>query len=400
MTNIKTKTFGRVAIATVLSLGLAASAASIAVASPYGHHSSSHFGARSAWSMNFAEGTVSSYTAGTSISILSNGSTTPTPYTLTSATTIKGLGSGDTLASPDRVVLALSTVTPATTPPTVTAIFVFAPKPVWVEGTVSSYTAGTSISILSKGSATPTPYTLTSATTIKGLGSGDTLASPDSVFLELSTVTPATTPPTVTAIFVFTPKPVWVEGTVSSYTAGTSISILSKGSTTPTPYTLTGSTTIKGLGSGDTLASPDRVVLELSTVTPATTPPTVTAIFVFAPKPVCVTGTVSSYVAGTSISILSKGSTTPTPYTLTSATTITGLGSGDTLASPDRVSLVLSTVTPATTPPTVTAIKVLGSWGGGFGQHGNDRSHGRGFGGLEGGHASFGHSHDSGHFRR
>jgi hypothetical protein len=149
---------------------------------------------------------------------------------------------------------------------------------------------------------------------------------------------------------------------------------------------LTTGTTITGLGTGDTLVSPDRVVLELST----TTPVTVTAIKVFAPKPVWVEGTVSTYVAGTSISILSKGSTTPVSYTLTTGTTITGLGTGDTLVSPDRVVLELST----TTPVTVTAIKVVGHCfkGLGFGH-----SHGHGFN-----HVGFGgqNSMKNGNFRR
>jgi hypothetical protein len=266
MTKIKTKLLGRVAVAAAVSLGLAVSAVAIAGASPDHHRSWSHPSARSAWQSNWAEGTVSSYVAGTSISILSHGSTTPTTYALSTATTVTGLGTGATLASPDRVVLELST----TTPVTVTTIKVLAPRPVWVKGTVSSFVAGTSITILSDGSATPTTYALSTSTTVTGLAAGATLASPDRVVLELST----TTPVTVTAIKVCDPSNQWVKGTVSGYVAGTSISILSDGSTTPTTYALSTSTTVTGLAAGATLASPDRVVLELST----TTPVTVTAI--------------------------------------------------------------------------------------------------------------------------
>jgi hypothetical protein len=118
MTNINTKLVGRIAVAAALSLGLAASAVAVASASPDGHHSSRHFFGRTSWQTNRVEGTVSTYVAGTSISILSKGSTTPVSYTLTTGTTITGLGTGDTLVSPDRVVLELST----TTPVTVTAI--------------------------------------------------------------------------------------------------------------------------------------------------------------------------------------------------------------------------------------------------------------------------------------
>jgi uncharacterized membrane protein YgcG len=137
-------------------------------------------------------------------------------------------------------------------------------------------------------------------------------------------------------------------------------------------YALTSATTITGLATGVTLASPDRVVLELST----TTPVTVTSIKVKTPCAAKVEGTVSAYVAGTSISILSKDSTTPVVYALTSATTITGLATGVTLASPDRVVLELST----TTPVTVTSIKVGGHGSKCDGSNGNDKSSSRGFG--------------------
>jgi hypothetical protein len=115
MYKIKTKAVGRVAAAAALSFGLAASAVSVASASSQGHHSSRHdSGAFTSYQSNRVEGTVSAYVAGTSISILSKGSTTPVVYALTSATTITGLATGVTLASPDRVVLELSTTTPVT----------------------------------------------------------------------------------------------------------------------------------------------------------------------------------------------------------------------------------------------------------------------------------------------
>jgi predicted hydrolase (HD superfamily) len=195
MYKIKTKAVGRVAAAAALSFGLAASAVSVASASSQGHHSSRHdSGAFTSYQSNRVEGTVSAYVAGTSISILSKDSTTPVVYALTTATTITGLAAGATLASPDRVVLELST----TTPVTVTSIKEKTPCAAKVEGTVSAYVAGTSISILSKDSTTPVVYALTTATTITGLAAGATLASPDRVVLELST----TTPVTVTSIIV------------------------------------------------------------------------------------------------------------------------------------------------------------------------------------------------------
>jgi len=195
MFRIKTKVAGRVVVATLLSVGLAASTAGIASASQRGHHSSRYQHDSTTQSQgSWAFGVVSTYVAGTSISILAKGSTTPMTYALTAATTITGLDAGATLASPDRVVLVLS----ATTPVTVTSIKVEAPRPTGAFGVVSTYVAGTSISILAKGSTTPMTYALTAATTITGLDAGATLASPDRVVLVLS----ATTPVTVTSIKV------------------------------------------------------------------------------------------------------------------------------------------------------------------------------------------------------
>ena len=267
MFRITTKSLGRVAVAALLSAGLTAGTVGVASAS------SRHNNDQSTQSEgNFVAGTVSSYAAGTSIAVTPKGATSPTTYTLNSSTAISGLQSGATIASPDFVVLELS----ASTPVTVTAIRVFAPRPTFVAGTVSSYAAGTSIAVTPKGATSPTTYTLNSSTAISGLQSGATIASPDFVVLELS----ASTPVTVTAIRVFAPRPTFVAGTVSSYAAGTSIAVTPKGATSPTTYTLNSSTAISGLQSGATIASPDFVVLELS----ASTPVTVTAIRVFAPQ--------------------------------------------------------------------------------------------------------------------
>jgi hypothetical protein len=194
MKKITTKIASRAAVAAALSLGLTVGAVGVASASTVSHSSSSHSDYKWNQSRNRVEGIVSAYVAGTSISITSKGATTPTVYTLTSATTITGLAAGATLTSLDDVDLVLSNTTPAT----VTSIRVDAPRIAKVEGIVSAYVAGTSISITSNGAATPTVYTLTSATTITGLAAGATLASPTNVDLVLST----TTPTTVTSIVV------------------------------------------------------------------------------------------------------------------------------------------------------------------------------------------------------
>jgi hypothetical protein len=197
MTNIKTKTAGRIAVAAVLSMGLTAGAVSIASASSdHGTRVSDHDHGFS-WNLQGRiEGVVSSYTAGSSIAVVSRGATTATTYTLTSATTVTGLAAGASMLN-DHVVLVMSTTTPAT----VLSIKVETPKSAWIEGVVSSYTAGSSIAVVSRGATTATTYTLTSATTVTGLAAGASMLN-DHVVLVMSTTTPAT----VLSIKVETPK--------------------------------------------------------------------------------------------------------------------------------------------------------------------------------------------------
>ena len=70
-----------------------------------------------------------------------------------------------------------------------------------VNGVVTGYVAGASITIAPRGGTTATTYTLTSATTIAGLATGASLVNND-VSLTLST----TTPTTVVSIKVEAPR--------------------------------------------------------------------------------------------------------------------------------------------------------------------------------------------------
>lgn len=115
MNKITTKVASRAAVAAALSLGMTVGAVG---ASPVSHHRVSHSGHKWNQSQSRIEGVVSSYLAGTSISILSPGSTTPTTYALTSATT---------------------------TPVTVTTINVEAPKPVRIEAAPYRAPSGESV---------------------------------------------------------------------------------------------------------------------------------------------------------------------------------------------------------------------------------------------------------------
>jgi len=146
-----------------------------------------------------------------------------------------------------------------------------------VNGVVTGYVAGASITIAPRGGTTATTYTLTSATTIAGLATGASLVNND-VSLTLST----TTPTTVVSIKVEAPRVKCINGVVTGYVAGASITIALRGGTTATTYTLTSATTIAGFATGASLVNND-VSLTLST----TTPTTVVSIKVEAPRVKC-----------------------------------------------------------------------------------------------------------------
>ena len=195
MNKITAKVASRSALAAALSLGLTVGAVGVASASSVGHHRD-HGGREGKQFHNVVMGVVSTYSSGTSISITLPGAMTATTYNLTSSTTVDGLASGATLAAGTPVVLLLSGTT---APVTVTAIRVEAPRPVRVEGVVSAYSAGTSISITPRGATTSVQYNLTSTTSIVGLASGATLVNGTRVVLVLSgTMSPVS----VTSIWV------------------------------------------------------------------------------------------------------------------------------------------------------------------------------------------------------
>lgn len=279
MYRTKTKAVRRVAVATTLGLGLVSGIAGIAAADG-GSNASSHDSTLTTAPISKIGGTVVGYVAGTSISVLTRGATAPTSYVLTAATTISGLATGATApAVGDNVDLTLST----TTAVVVTSITIdtplVSPPAVKVEGTVVAFVAGTSISVSTKDSTVPTVYALDAFTTITGLGTGVTApAVGDNVDLMLSTTTAVVvmtikdegvTETPVATVLPAAATSLRIEGTVSAFVAGTSISVLSKDGTVPTLYALDAATTITGLGTGVTApAIGDNVDLMLSSTTP------------------------------------------------------------------------------------------------------------------------------------
>ncbi len=281
MYRTKTKAVRRAAVATALGLGLVGGIAGVAAAdggTSVTNHDSTSAAAPTA-PASAVEGTVVGYVSGSSISLLAFGASVPTSYLLNSATTVNGLATGTSAPSlGDKVSLVL-TVTP---PDTLASITIdtplVSPPAVKVEGTVVAFVADTSISVSTNNSAVPTQYALNTFTTITGLATGVSApAIGDHVDLTLSTsaavVVMAIRDEGVTAVPVTTPSSpatasLRVEGTVTEFVAGASISVLRHHGTALEVYTLDGATTISGLATGVSApAIGDHVDLTLSTST-------------------------------------------------------------------------------------------------------------------------------------
>ena len=276
MYRTKTKAVRRVAVATTLGLGLVGGVAGIAAA---GGSVNSHDATTTTAAAVTVSGVVTGYVAATSISVLSAGSVTPTSYTLDANTTITGLATGAS-APPvgDTVTLTLPTSASTTVTSISVATPVVTPPAVKVEGTVVAFVAGTSISVSTKGSTLATVYTLNSYTTITGLATGVSApAVGDIVDLTLSTTTnvvvlsisdlgaPVAPVSPVVARAYSDEDAMQVEGTVTAFVAGVSISVMSGDAATPTLYTLDANTTITGLAAGVTApVIGDRVHLTMS----------------------------------------------------------------------------------------------------------------------------------------
>ena len=249
MYRTKTKAVRHIAIATTLGLGLVGGIAGIAAAD--GSSSlTSHDSTTTTAPISAISGTVVGYVAGTSISVLATGATVPTTYVLNAATTVSGLATGATApVVGDRVDLVLSSTAPVTVTSITIATALVTPPAVRIEGTVVAYVAGTSISVSTKGSTVATVYSLDAATTITGLAAGVTApAIGDNVDLTLSvtpavvvmtiqdegtTQAPVTTVTTVTTVTAPVPTSLRIEGTVSAFVAGTSISACSASRAAP-----------------------------------------------------------------------------------------------------------------------------------------------------------------------
>ncbi len=217
-----------------------------------------------------------------------------------------------------------------------------------VEGRVTGYTSGQSITVQTWRSSTPVTYSLTTSTSIFGVAAGASPVIGDHVSLLVS----STTPVVVIAIRVQTPEAIHVEGLVTGYSAGASITVQTRRSSTPLTFTLTSNTSITGLAAGVSVVVGDHVYLVLA----STVSGNVDSIRVQTPEAIHVSGVVTAYAAGNSIAIENEDATTPTTYALTPATTTEGLATGVNLAVGDHVKLLLSSTSPVTVTSIVVAV--------------------------------------------
>jgi len=161
MNKITTKVVGRVTAATAISMGLAASAVSVASASEHGSRLSNHDGF--AKKANWADGTDGVVTAvsASSVTITGHDGTSST-FAITTATTFTE--GTTTVPATDLVVGSRVDIQASTTTAgTAASINIKANRPIRLGGVVTAVTP-TSVTVTGHG-ATPLTYTITTATT-------------------------------------------------------------------------------------------------------------------------------------------------------------------------------------------------------------------------------------------
>ena len=393
MNKIKTKTVGRITAAAALSIGLAASAVSVAAASDHGSRLSSHhdsFG-QSHWN-NFLGGVVTAVTA-TSVSVSQHGGT-PVTYTITGTTVF---AEGMTTVSATDLVpgsfVGIQVIAAGST--TAGVIEIVPPRPIWEGGVVSAVTL-TSVTITDhKG--TPSTFAITGATTF--VAGKTTVPQADLVVgSQVGIQVSASALMTALSIEITPPRPICVSGLVTA-ASSTSVTITDhKG--TPETFAIIGTTTF---AEGKTTVLPAALVVGENAQIKASpgTPPTATRINIslshFSGKVTLISGdsiTVEGFKGVTS-TVVTDGTTTFTKDGSTAG--LTDIAVGDFINAQGLI---------GATPTTLDAssVSILEHWGqpvhvplghqrfnsGGSGSNGGSNS--QGFSG----HSSFQH----GNFRR
>jgi hypothetical protein len=211
MNKIKTKTVGRITAAAALSIGLAASAVSVAGASDHGSRLSGHhdsFG-QSHWN-NFLGGVASDVTA-TSVTVTAHDGTATT-YTITGTTVY---AEGMTTVQPSALVngsfVGIQVIATGST--TAGVIEIVPPRPIWESGVVSTVSS-TSVTITDhKG--TPSTFAITDTTAFL---QGKTTVLPALLVMgsHVSIQVSASALMTALSIEIAPPRPILVGGLVTA----------------------------------------------------------------------------------------------------------------------------------------------------------------------------------------
>jgi hypothetical protein len=236
MNKIKTKTVGRITAAAALSIGLAASAVSVAAASDHGSRLSSQhdsFG-QSHWN-NSLDGVASGVTA-TSVTVTPRGGTATT-YVITGTTVF---AEGMTTVLPSALVngsfVGIQVIATGST--TAGVIEIVPPRPIWEVGVVGTVSL-TSV-MITDHNGTPSTFAITGTTTFlegKTTVPQTDLVTGSHVAIQVS----ASSLMTALSIEIAPPRPICVSGLVTAASL-TSVTVTGKNGT-PETFAINGATT-------------------------------------------------------------------------------------------------------------------------------------------------------------
>ncbi len=399
MNKIMTKVVGRLTAATAISIGLAASAVSVASASEHGSRLSNHDGF--AKKANWSDGTVGVVTTVSATSVTITGHDgTPSTFAITTATTFTE-GSTTVLASALVVGSHVDIQVSTTTPGTAASINIKANCPIRLGGLVTAVTP-TSVTVTGHD-GTSTTYTITTTTSFTE-GSTTVLASALVVGSHVDIQVSSSALTTATSIDIKAPEQHMMRlgGAVTAVTP-TSVTVTGWNGTSTT-YTITTTTTFSE-GSTTVLASAlvvgDHVDIQVS----STAPTTATSIEIALAR---VSGKVTA-VSGDDITVTDHHGNVST-IVVSTTTTYTNGGATAALTDVTVGVFVSAQGTIGATPTTLDATSVsigsnCGSSGGAHIATGHLNVDSRSFGGGQGNHGhGFGFggrgSHSRGNFRR
>lgn len=383
MNKIKTKTVGRITAAAALSIGLAASAVSVAGASDHGSRLSSHHDSFSRSHWNFLGGVVTAVTP-TSVSVSQHGGT-PVTYTITTTTVF---AEGMTTVMPSALVMGsfVGIQVIATGSTTAGVIEIVPPRPIWESGVVSVVTP-TSVTITDH-SGTPSTFAITTTTAF--LEGKTTVPTTDLVMgSHVAIQVSASALMTALSIEIAPPQPIYASGLVTA-ASSSSVTVTGRNGTAQT-FSITGTTAFtEGKTTvlpGALVAGEDAFIKALPSAPTTATSINISLVRVFGKVTASSTsssgGTITvDGLKGVSDTIVTDGTTTFTKDGATAA--LTDVGVGDFISAQGLI---------GATPTTLDAssVSILDHWGqpvhvpfghkasnsGGFGSKGGSNNQGQ-----------------------